>query len=623
MITVDRMLSGSEDIAAVEKTGPWSSMPVSDSIYSVLGSAARARADRPAVTYLPTGDPDDDAICLDFRQFFGSVTAAANLFHHLGAGPGEIISLLLPNLPQTQIALWGATAAGIANPLNFLLQVDQLEGLLRAAKTKILVALGPNPMLPIWEKALALHERMPELTILRVGPGEDLPGILCFDAALAEHNRSDLDSGRTFKRTDPAICFHTGGTTGMPKLAVRSHENDLYCAWVTAQFAHFEEDSSMVCALPLFHVGGAIICSLAPLLSGCGIIMPSAVGLRHPNALGRHWRMIEKYRPTHVGAVPTSLAALLDVPVDGADLSSIKHVLTGGALLPLEVERTWKERFDTKISQIYGMTEAGVTIAAAPVYYQAPLGSAGLRLPYGSFKIVENPRDRPFLECPPGHKGSIIFKSPGVFDGYLDPTQSGAVLADDGWLNTGDLGYVDEQGHLFISGRSKDLIIRGAHNIDPALIEEELVAHPAVALAAAVGKPDTYAGELPVAFVTLCPGAETTPEGLSDWVKERIAERPAFPKEIHILDEMPMTAVGKIFKPKLRQMLAEQVFTEALADFARQGAEFVVTAGHSRRQGILVRVTIRNFPEQQRTTLGQEIKHVLDRFLISHVLEWA
>jgi fatty-acyl-CoA synthase len=167
---------------------------------------------------------------------------------------------------------------------------------------------------------------------------------------------------------------------------------------------------------------------------------------------------------------------------------------------------------------------------------------------------------------PPGEIGMVLFKSPNVFSGFVDPADTAKAFTPDGWLVTGDLGWIDAQGRLNLTGRSKDLIIRSGHNIDPKVIEDAVATHPAVQLCAAVGAPDAYAGELPVVFVTLAPGASVTEEELLSFAAQRVDEAPARPKAIAIIDRMPMTNVGKIYKPELRLMAAKAVVASLVAE---------------------------------------------------------
>lgn len=605
-------ISTEADLLALEETD-WPSVLPAGSIYEMLEYVAQNNGDGYALTFLPTGSVDEEPIRFTYAQFIARVRQAANLFRELGVGRNDVVSILAPSLPSTFFAIWGATTAGIANPINFILNEDQLEGLLRAADTKVLVALGPNPLLDIWSKVEAVRSKLPKLeVVLQIG-GSDVPeGVLSFETALAKQP-SDRFHGDLPTRQDRAIYFHTGGTTGTPKLASRSHDNDMYCAWAASQMWHFTPEAVVCNVLPLFHVAGSIVCGLGPLFSGSEVVVTSPVGLRHPVALRDVWKTAEKYRATHLGGVPTNLVAMLDVPRDGLDLSSIRYTLTGGASLPSEVGRVWREKIGKPLTQIYGMTEGGSAIAGSPVNIPPVEGSVGIRFPYGQWRLapVENPAGG---ALPPFQQGVVVIASPGTFLGYLEESQNTGTLLADGSVVTGDLGYTDGQGNLFLNGRAKDLIIRGGHNIDPAIIEEVLVAHPNVALAAAIGRPDEYAGEVPVAYVQLTPGSTITGEELRSWASERISERPALPKEIMVIEQMPVTAVGKIFKPALRFKEAEQIATIVLDEHIQAGRVTDIKAREDKLHGLLLDI----YTTEQNPKMMKEIDIVMGCFDLNY-----
>ena len=224
-------------------------------------------------------------------------------------------------------------------------------------------------------------------------------------------------------------------------------------------------------------------------------------------------------------------------------------------------------------------------------------------------------------DCEPDEIGLIVIKGPHVFSGYVVETQNEGVFLGDGWLNTGDLGRIDADGQLWITGRAKDLIIRGGHNIDPAVIEEVLHQHPAVQLAAAVGKPDGYAGELPVAYVQLKEGATEEPEALLEFARERIPERAATPVEVHLVEKIPLTLVGKIFKPELRWDAARRVLTQQLTPLAEKGLEVAVSVGADPVHGTLVTISLKG--EGRRDTLEKEVKTILAPFGLAHKVIWG
>lgn len=219
----------------------------------------------------------------------------------------------------------------------------------------------------------------------------------------------------------------------------------------------------------------------------------------------------------------------------------------------------FEAQFGIHVHESLGMTEMAGISTITPPGVNAPVGCVGFRLPYTHMRVVAlddhgNPTDR---DMPAGEQGMVIFKSPNLFSGFVDSRDNQHALTADGWLATGDLGWLDDQERLNLSGRSKDLIIRSGHNIDPKVIEDAMASHPAVQHCAAVGEPDPYAGELPVVFVTLKPGAMADVDELLTYVRAHVDEPPARPKSVTVLANMPMTLVGKIFKPELRQLAAK------------------------------------------------------------------
>jgi fatty-acyl-CoA synthase len=215
--------------------------------------------------------------------------------------------------------------------------------------------------------------------------------------------------------------------------------------------------------------------------------------------------------------------------------------------------------FGLHIHESFGMTEMAGISTITPPGVVGTAGCVGLRLPYTQLRIVEldDQGGTVSKDVPTGEQGMVLFKSPNLFSGFVDPDENAKAFTADGWLATGDIGWLDDREMLHLSGRSKDLIIRSGHNIDPKVIEDALGAHPAVQFCAAVGAPDEYAGELPVVFATLMPGATASEEELLAFVRERVDEPPARPKSVTLLQSMPMTNVGKIYKPDLREMAAQ------------------------------------------------------------------
>jgi fatty-acyl-CoA synthase len=444
----------------------------------------------------------------------------------------------------------------------------RLLALLKAAGAKLLVALAPNDELDVWgtaQKVVALHS----IPVLQIGPDvfeglEAQPGELAFDPALTPDR--------------VAAFFHTGGTTGAPKLAQHTHGNEAHTGWFAHHYYGFDEHTVEVNGFPLFHVAGAFVYGLALLAVGATQVLPTLSGMRNAAFVRNYWKFCERERVTALACVPTILATLVNQPVD-ADISTVKVAYTGGSPLPGELAAQFEQRLRIPVRNILGMTECAGLVSIEPFAAPRVPGSTGLRLPYTEVRAVawkdgEVQLDRP---CATGETGVVVLRGPHVSPGYTDAARNAGMFEGE-WLISGDLGHIDAQGYLHITGRAKDVIIRGSHNIDPGLVEEAFLAHPAVALCAVVGEPDAYAGELPVAFVTLKPGARMDAAALLAEVAPQVYERPAAPKRVTVIDAMPMTAIGKIYKPALRLRAIEVKLTEMLAEAGAAGPGVTVQA---------------------------------------------
>jgi fatty-acyl-CoA synthase len=552
------------DVIRFENEKPFEQRYDARSVYDVFVKSAARHPDHTALTMVMTGEDDDKPRLVSYRQLLEGITRAANLFTSIGGStPG--VAYILPSLVETHFTLWGAETAGYAVPINFLLQAQNIAELIQASGATILVALGPHPQLDIWQKALAVRALIPDLKIVRVSVADaPLPeGVIEFASALAVQDGKALVSGNTRRDDDVAAYFHTGGTTGSPKLVVHTHRNQIVAAFGAAVLYDLGETDKLTNSLPLFHVGGAISVGLSCFLAGANVIVMSPSGMRNPLMVRNFWRIVARTGATVIGGVPTALAALLNVAVD-ADISSARFTITGASMLPRAVGEKIQAMTVTRIHEIIGMTETAGVLAVAPASGESVLGSVGYRIPYTDVVVRKLGADG-FLggPCAPHEIGVLTISGPHVTPGYRDPSHNASSLRD-GWLDSGDLAYTDEEGRIFIAGRSKDLIIRSGHNIDPVVIESALEAHPAVALAAAVGLPDRYAGELPVCYVALRPGAQATAEELKAFAEPLIAERPAWPKHVIVIEAIPTTSVGKIFKPQLRSDAVQRVVVEEI-----------------------------------------------------------
>ena len=603
------------DVERFESEMPLEQRLPGNSVHDVFVRAADEYGDRTALKMVMTGDDDEQARSVNYSELLGLVTRTANMLSDLGgARPG--VAFMLPTLIETHAVLWGAETAGYAVPINFLLQPDHIRGLLEASGANVLVAFGPHPKLDIWEKSLELKRQMPDLTLVRVAPPGTAPvdGVIDFVDAVGDQPADRLTFDAPGSGDDVAAYFHTGGTTGVPKLAAHSHEGQLAAAFGCAALMNLGPDDVVTGTLPMFHVAGTILLGISTFLSGCEVVLLSPSGLRNPAMVSNFWRICGRYNVTLAGGVPTSIGAIAEVPLNGADISSVRGGLTGASSLPVAVREKFEAVTGKKLNEIYGMTEASGLIACNPFEGEGGAGSVGLRLPYTKVTVRRLTNDGSLGEaCDAGEVGVLTIAGPTVSPGYLDPEQNVGTFVD-GELNSGDLAFTDDDGRIYIAGRSKDLIIRSGHNIDPLMIENTLQRHPSVAVAAAVGMPDSYAGELPVCYVELLPDSSVTEDELRAFAEAEISERPAWPKHIRIVDAVPMTAVGKIFKPILRQDAVERVVQGILDERGLQG-DVEVTAGGPR--GMSVRVALGQGGEHASSQLQQ----VLDGYLFEATVE--
>jgi fatty-acyl-CoA synthase len=594
----DKRIQSREDLSAFEAEMTLERRLPERSILDVFVASAARHPTATAITMLMTGAPDEQPRHVNYGQLLGLIHGAANMFSELG-GPAPGVAYMLPSLVETYVTLWGAETAGYAVPINFLLQADSIAELLKASGVKILVALGPHPQLDIWEKALQLRDVIPDLILVRVSPPETPPeqGVIDFTTALMAQPNDHLIFGEPRSGDDVAAYFHTGGTTGVPKLVAHTHRSQLVAGFGGAVMCGYTSEDVLTATLPLFHVAGTIVAGLSAFMAGVELIVMSPAGLRNPAIVQGFWRLVAQYNATLVGGVPTAIGAVLQVPVEDNDLSCLRAGLTGAALLPPAVGARFKEVTGRILYEILGMTESSGLVSIDPLCGSGAVGSVGWPLPYTQVDVLHLNSDGNLGEvCAPNEIGVLAIRGPHVSPGYRDPKHNTGVF-NDGRLNSGDLGYKDEEGRVYIAGRSKDLIIRSGHNIDPAMIENAMSTHPAVAVAAAVGMPDAYAGELPVCFVELHKGAAVSDEELYAHARASIDERPAWPKQIHIIDTVPLTSVGKIYKPNLRCEAAKLRVMELVRnELGLPTADVAVVDGGARGMRVTVTLAVEDRP---------------------------
>jgi fatty-acyl-CoA synthase len=579
-------------------------LPLPESTYQLLLDAARAWPDGIATQWIP--DPAEYTRCLawTYAELAGTVTRIANALTALGVRRGDAVTLASVNTSMLYAATLAAQAVGIAAPVNPALSGERIAELVRRTGSRVLVAAGPELDPQLWSRLLEVARQAGMTAILALRPdgahgGHGVPAALDGNATaggtpdgrpltvayleevIAGQPADHLAGADLPKAGDLAAFVHTGGTTGAPKVAAHTHANQLACGRGIALCSGLAAGEAMLGGLPLFHVNALIVTGIAPMFSGARVVWPGPAGYRDKALYTRFWTIIEHYRIAAMSAVPTVYGTLAQVPVD-ADISTLRVPIVGAAPLPASVREDFAAHTGRHLLEGYGLTEATCATTWTRPGEELP-GSVGRVLPGQQIKAVKI-GDGSWADCAPGQTGVLVIGGPAVFAGYVtDPALGGPRVSRDGvvrdgWLDTGDLGQVDAGGFVYLTGRAKDLIIRGGHNIDPRVIEDALLAHPAVRAAAAVGRPDRHSGEAPVAYVVPSGPGQFDETELLAWADTAIGEPAARPKRIYPVDAIPVTAVGKQFKPALLADAAVRAITEALT--AAGVADARVTAAY-------------------------------------------
>lgn len=640
------MIRTIQDIEELEKT-PLSERKLPPNTYAMLAKGAARNPQALALRFFLQGTEFQRSTDFTFTQLLGHFHQAANMFRDLGITENEVVSFILPNLPETWFTLWGGEIAGIVNPINPLLEAEQMADIMNAAQSKVLVTLAPFPKTDLWDKVALILDKVPTLeVVLTVDLSVYLSGfkklmvnlikkkahskavkVLDFNKTLKSYPSDRLSFERDIQPNDIASYFHTGGTTGTPKLAAHTHFNEVADAWSGVQIlgGDREEQQVFYCGLPLFHVNGVIVTGLIPWSVGATVVLGTPQGYRGAGVFDNFWKIVEHYKVNFFSGVPTVYQMLLDVPVGNHDISSLDFALCGAAPMPVELFKNFQEKTKVKILEGYGLTEGTCASSVNPLAGEKKIGSVGLRFPYQLMKTIILDEDGKFVRnCAVNEIGIVVVNGPNVFPGYKQKLANEKAFIDceDGlgkWLNTGDLGRQDEDGYFWLTGRKKEIIIRGGHNIDPRIIEEPLHEHPAVALAAAIGRPDARVGEVPVVYVQAQLGSQVDENELLEFVKNKIKERAALPKAIRIIETMPLTSVGKIFKPQLIWKEVSEVYTTEIQNL--EGIEQVqVEVKPDKVSGMLAHIQVKAQDAHKARELEKLVQDKLGAYAIQYNL---
>lgn len=551
----------------------------------ILRSAAGRFPERVAIDFLGARTR--------FRELDDAVDRFARALLARGLGRGDRVSLHLPNSPAFVIAFFGTLrAGGIAAPASPLLVERELDVLLRETTPRFSVCL--DLLVPrVRAVRTAIEGGLSDGTLIVTGIRDWLPVPVRWLYPLVArregrwhpvpHSTATPNLVRVLRETpggrvdstaapdDPAVLQPTGGTTGTPKAATLTHRNLVANAHQTAAWfpgARAGAESTL-CVVPYFHIYGLTVAMNFSILTGATQVLHPRFD---PVAV---LKSIARTRPRTFPGAPTMYATLAAHPARARyDLSSIDACISGAAPLTLDVQRRFEEITGGRVSEGYGLTEASPVTHCNPIHGHRKIGTIGLPFPSTDARIVDLETGERTLA--PGEIGELVVRGPQVMAGYWNQPEETAAVLRDGWLFTGDVATMDEEGYFRIVDRRKDMIIVGGMNVYPREVEEVLMAHPAIAEAGVVGEPDERRGEVPRAYVVLEPGASMTEAEILAYCRENLA-RYKVPVAIEFRTELPRTFIGKV----LRRVLAE--------DRLQQSAGTPGTAGEEQPAGEIER----------------------------------
>jgi len=491
---------------------------------------------------------------LSYAQVNGAANQVANLLVSSGIRPGDKVALSCPNLPYFSIVYFGILKAGATViPLNVLLKSREVAYHLQDSDAKAYFAFQGTPDLPIGQEAYAGFQEVDgceSFFVITADPAAPSPleGATTLGQGIAQQPPT-FDTVAT-DEDDTAVILYTSGTTGQPKGAELRHRNMRDNALVGKDLfgADSEKPDTYLGVLPLFHAFGQTVCQ-----NGCFGFGGTLVLLPRFEAQAALGLML-KEKVTFFAGVPTMYWGLLGALDDSVDVSTLARNLriavAGGSALPVEVHHEVEKRFGVTIMEGYGLSETSPVASFSKYGEPARPGSIGVPLPGVEMKLLA-PGSWDELEWTPEAIGEIAIKGHNVMKGYYKrPEATAEVISEDGWFRSGDLARRDEDGWYYIVDRAKEMIIRGGFNVYPREIEEVLLTHPAVSLAAVIGVPHDTHGEEIKAYVILKPGATATPEEIVAWSKDTMAAY-KYPRIVQVVDSLPMTATGKILKREL------------------------------------------------------------------------
>lgn len=611
------------DVSIVETT-PYEDQIVGKTGYQILQSIVAKQPDQIALTSLNPDNPTEVVQNISFRELLYKVNQSANLFLSKGLKLNESVTHLLPLVPETFFAKIAAETVGIVNPVNPMLDVEHIVGITKAANTKILLIVGKHCNEQFNKTGMQVAENNKNIhTVYILGADKsecDDNRFFSLEESINLHQGDKILTDVTGELDDIAAYFHTGGSTGLPKLAQHTQRMRAVQVLASSYSLGYQPGDVVALGMPMFHTAGSLICGLYAMLSGARVVLLHANGYRDALVIKNFWKIVDKFNISVLMGVPTVFSALLNISLEDANISSLRSVMTGGSPVPQELQKALFLKIGLEVAQGFGMTEVGGMCIIQMQPNSENRGAAGIRMPFIEIKIAkELTQEKITSEAEINEVGTLCFKGPSVMPGYVGGKAQRETFTDDGWLNTGDLARMDENGEVWIVGRSKDMIIRSGHNIDPLIIEDAFLSHPSIEFAAAVGKPDEYAGELPVAFIQLKKGIAVSEEELITFGRNNIVERAAAPNEIFFVSSMPKTGVDKIFKPSLRCEAVKTTFEKRITETPEITVEVKIIVAVDPKVGILARIVMNGKKDEEQASI---IKKILGPFAVQQQFEW-
>ncbi|HHW75394.1 MAG TPA: long-chain fatty acid--CoA ligase [Firmicutes bacterium] len=508
------------------------------SLYHYLKKVADEYPDRTALIFV--------ADQVTYREMMENIDRMATAFNSMGLNKGDRIALMLPNCFAFVYSFYAAMKLGlVVAQLNPLLTARELSFIVRDSDAKVLIAA--DAVFQTIEQAM-LDQDIENLVVVPL-TGQDI-GVdaMLFDDILQQHEpnppKVEIDP-----KKDLAVLQYTGGTTGFPKGVMLTHFNLIANAEMTLEVMREwlkkfgGREIFCMGLLPFFHSYGMTCCLTTALTIPSGLIL---VPQFNADLI---FYLIQQYQPAIFPGVPTAFMALMNHPeVENHNLGSIDICISGAAALPVEVLEQFEQKTGASILEGYGLSEASPITHCNPLLGVRKPGSIGMPYPDTDCKIVDP--EKGDQELPAGEEGELIIKGPQVMNGYWNRPNDTAVALRDGWLYTGDIARMDEDGYFYIVDRKKDMIIYGGNNIYPREVEEILYEHPKVAEAVCIGVPEKYFGEVVKAFIVLKDGVEATPEEIIEFCRPRLIKYKV-PRQVEFRSELPKTMVGKFLRKDL------------------------------------------------------------------------